>query len=306
MNRQTYKIIFFYTVLWFSLLFSKHVNSQSYIKLINNYSEWHVTTCNSGCLTDKYYTIGDTLINNLHYSFLDLYHYNKNFVIREDTLSRKVYMRLLSQPPNAKDYLLYDFSLQVSDTTSIQNPGSPYPLLAGEFILDSIISKPLLTQNHRYFYFHALDTLMANTKNTIWVEGIGSLCLINTPGAMPQINGVGQLSCFFSNGVQRFQDLDSIANCSMIYPLGLKDYSTNPSFKILQNFETKTIVVQSDLSVVPFSVALYDIDGAQKLREENILSGSHEISLKDFSEGFLILKITDQYGRSSSYKIVNY
>lgn len=305
MTKQAFKIVFFNIFLLTCLFSSRNVSSQSYIKLINNFSEWHVTTCNSGCLTDKYYTIGDTLINNLHYAFLDQYHYNKNFVIREDTLERKVYMRLLSQPSNAKDYLLYDFSLQVSDTTSIQNPSSPYPVQAGEFILDSIILKPLLNQNHRYFYFHALDTVMANTKNTIWVEGIGSLCLINTPGAMPQINGVGQVSCFFSNGVQYYQNLDSISNCSMIYPVGLKELSANATFKLLQNFDSKTLIIHSD-QMDPFSLELFAIDGTCELSQEHISSKSYDINLKGFSEGFLILKITDHYGRSTAYKILNY
>jgi hypothetical protein len=306
MGKQTFKFVFTNTLVWFCFFCGTGIRCQSYIKLINNYSEWHVTTCNSGCITDKYYTIGDTLINNLHYSFLDLYHYNKNFVIREDTLDRKVYMRLLSLPPSSKEFLLYDFSLQVSDTISILNPGSPYPSQAGEFILDSIVSKPLLTQNHRYFYFHALDTVMANTKHTVWVEGIGSLCLINTPGAMPQINGVGQLSCFFSNGIQRYQDLDSIASCSMIYPIGLEEHPSPPSFRIRQNFETKTLVLQMDVFTVPYTLELYAIDGRRTLRLENIDSTSYILNLNSFSEGFLVLKITDRYGRSSSHKVLNF
>ena len=211
--------------------------------MLNSYAEWYVTNCNSGCATDKYYTIGDTLIGSYHYKFLDLFHYNKNFVIREDTAGRKIYLKLLADPPPAKDYLLYDFSLGVNDTISITNPGSPYPKYPGEFIVDSIKSKPLININHRFFYLHSLDTVSSATKNTIWIEGIGSLCLINTPGAMPQINGAGQLSCFFKSGIHEYANLDSIADCITIYPLGISEITNKTKYTISQNTDLKTLTV---------------------------------------------------------------
>jgi len=280
--------------------------AQSYIKLLNHYSEWHVTTCNSGCLTDSYYTIGDTLINGYHYTFLDLYHYNKNFVIREDTFTRKVYMRLLSQPSTAKEYLLYDFSLQVNDTTTIENPGSPYPLQAGEFILDSIVSKPLITKAHRFFYFHALDTVMANTKTTVWAEGIGSLCLINTPGAPPQINGVGQLSCFFSNGIHEYQNLDSISSCIPIYPVGINEINKNTDISITQNIDNKSVTITTNQNNLPLSVLIYDIEGKLIYSNKEISITPFEIPLHPFHENIMLVKATTTKGESKSLKLINY
>jgi hypothetical protein len=290
----------------FFLLFQKKAISQPYIKLIDNYSEWHVTNCDFGCLTDRYYTIGDTVINSLHYTFLDLYHYNKNFVIREDTIARKIYMRLMSQPSTAKEYLLYDFSLHINDTTFIHNPGSPYPAIAGYFIVDSILTKPLLTKNHRYFYLHSLDTLMANTKTTVWVEGIGSLCLINTPGAPPQINGVGQLSCFFSNGIQEYQDLDSIANCITIYPLGVKENKENNSINVLQNFDSENITLLSNQIDIPLTITLYNIDGKLELENLQIEKTDYQLSLANFSKGIYLLKITTNKGDYKTFKLINF
>ena len=220
------------------IIFSNVMRSQAYIPMLKYHGEWHVTNFNSGCATDKYYTIGDTLINGLHYTFLDQFHYLKNFVVREDTASRKVYLRLLADPPPAKDYLLYDFSLQVNDSISITNPGSPYPKYPGNFIVDSIVLKPLVNKNHRYFYLHSEDTLTSNTKTTIWVEGIGSLCLINTPGAMPQINGAGQLNCFFSNNINEYSKFDSITDCISIYPVGINELKSNAPYEVLQDFDT--------------------------------------------------------------------
>ena len=287
----------------FFVSFSKTIRSQAYISMLKAPSEWHVTTCNSGCITDKYYTIGDTIINGLHYHFLDKYHYNKNFVIREDTISKQIHMRLLADLPPAKEYLLYDFSLQVGDTTSVQNPGSPYPKNAGAFILDSIVSRPLVNQNHRYYYLHALDTLTANTKTTIWVEGIGSLCLINTPGAMPQINGAGQVSCYFNNSINEYKQLDSISDCVAIYPTGVKEINTEENPIITQDFDSHAVSVVSNKEEIT-SVQIYSIDGKLEF-EKHITDKKLVININSFSKGLLLLKIENKTGNYYTYKLFN-
>lgn len=296
-------LISFLIILSFSF-FSNKVNAQAYVQTLNQYAEWHVTNCNSGCATDKYYTIGDTLINSFHYKFLDLFHYNKNFVIREDTIGRKIYMRLLADPVPAKEYLLYDFSLQVNDTISIQNPGSPYPKYAGPFILDSIKVKSLVNKNHRFFYLHSLDTIASTTKTTIWVEGVGSLSLINTPGALPQINGVGQLSCYFYNGINEYSNLDSIANCVTIYPVGIAENIEATEYQIKQNNYTKKIQITS-LKDDILSVKIYAIDGKVIFDKENIMENKIDIDLRLITSGVLLLKIENMKRSTKLYKLIN-
>ncbi len=285
------------------LIGSNAMHAQAYIPMLKYHGEWHVTNCNSGCGTDKYYTIGDTLINGLHYTFLDKFHYLKNFVVREDTISRTVYLRLLADPPPAKDYLLYDFSLQVNDTISITNPGSPYPKYPGNFIVDSIISKPLVTQNHRFFYLHSEDTLTSHTKTTIWVEGIGSLCLINTPGALPQINGAGQLNCFFSNNINQYTKLDSIADCISIYPVGINELKSNSPYKLLQNFDAGTVSIFTAQQEIA-SVQIYSTDGTIEYKKNN-LGVNPSIHIANFSKGILLLKIENTAGNYYTYTLFN-
>lgn len=285
------------------ILFTNTLRSQSYISMLDTYAEWHVTNCNSGCMTDKYYTIGDTIINGLHYKFLDKYHYNKNFVIREDTSSRQIHMRLLADPAPAKEYLLYDFSLQVNDTISITNPGSPYPKYPGIFIVDSIISRLLVNKSHRYFYLHADDTLTANTKTTIWVEGIGSLCLINTPGALPQANGVGKLSCFFNNGINEYMQLDSIANCISVYPVGIKELSTESNYIIHQNFDSNCISIFSKKEEIE-CIEIYSTVG--RLEYQKIAANNKEtIQISNLTKGLLLLRIKNKSNNYYTYKVFN-
>ncbi len=293
----------FLTIIYFSL-FVKSVKAQAYIPMLNSNSEWHVTNCNSGCATDKYYTIGDTVINSFHYKFLDLFHYNKNFVVREDTINQKIYLRLLADPYPAKEYLLYDFSLHVNDTISVQNPGSPYPKYAGSFIVDSIKLKPLVNKNHRYFYLHSLDTISSNTKTTIWVEGVGSLSLINTPGALPQINGVGQLSCFFNNGINEYTNLDSISNCATIYPLGILENTEFLEYKLQQNYDTKNVYITS-LKDAILNIKIYNIEGKILFDKKNILDNKIHINLQSFNSGILLLKIENIKHAFKTYKLIN-
>lgn len=285
-------------------VYAVSLRAQSYIPMLNGYSEWHVTNCYFGCNTDKYYTIGDTIINSLHYTFLDKYHYNRNFLIREDTSSRKVYMRMLADTGNAREYLLYDFSAQVNDTLSVLNPGSPYPKYAGSFMVDSIVLKPLVTNSHRFFYLHSLDTTVSITKNTIWVEGIGSLCLINTPGAPPQINEVGQLSCFFHNGINEYAQLDSIADCSPIYPLSVKDMTGQAAYTITQDLISQTVFIKAPDETVPFSVFIYNTNGQLEFYERQNMREA-VIPIGQLSKSLLLLKLENDQGQWTSYKLFN-
>lgn len=275
-------------IIFLVFLFHLKNEAQQYIPMLNSHAEWHVTNCNSGCATDKYYTNGDTLINNVQYTFLDKYHYNKNFVLREDIAGKKIYLRLLADMPPVKDYLLYDFSLNVNDTISITNPGSPYPKYPGSFVLDSIVPKMLVNNIHRFFYLHALDSTTANTTRTIWVEGIGSLCLINTPGAMPNLNGVGALSCFFSNHQNEYSNLDSISDCTPIYPTSIKENSET-AFYISQNFDSNSIKIFTK-SQLNYNIIIYNIEGKQCF-DKNNLYGNQELYLNDFKQGVYFLRI---------------
>ncbi len=272
-----------FLLLLVTILFVLKTKSQSYIPMLDSHSEWHVTNCFFGCLTDKYYTIGDTTFKGHSYKFLDLFHYMKNFVIREDTTLQRIYMRILNSPADTGEFLLYDFKLAVNDTMVLSNPGSPFPQNPGKFVLDSIKPKFLITKSHRHFYLHSLDTITSEVKNTIWVEGIGSLCLINTPGAPPKITGVGQLSCFFSSGIQQYQNIDSISSCLPVYPLSIgekTDYKA--SLKILPNPTSNRLQIISNE---------FDFEGL-KIKIINLLGGcviekeySKFIDISTLSEG---------------------
>ncbi len=190
------------------------VRAQEYIPLLDNLNEWHFTTCYTLCPTDVYYTDGDTIVGGKNYKILNGYHYiSRTFLLREDLASKTVYLNLAS-PGLTKEYLLYDFSLQAGDSIDIKNPITPFPTNAGYYKVDSIVNRSVANgMSPRHFYLSPTPSNTISNTPAIWIEGVGSLSMITAPGGYPDINGVGQLSCFFKNAELFYSNLDSISGC---------------------------------------------------------------------------------------------
>lgn len=204
------RILLFVLFLPFSAL-----QAQPYTPMLGTTNEWRVVSCDNGCVTDAYYALGDTLVDGNNYRILDGYHYIAgNFLIREDVQERKVYMKTLVQHVLLDEYPLYDFSIQDGDTVDVYNPISPLPQYGGKFVLDSIVLRPLENGDHRFFYLHAVNPSVSLSERTVWVEGVGSLSLINSPGQAPTEGD--HVVCAFKDGVLQYADLDSVYSCGAL------------------------------------------------------------------------------------------
>ncbi|MDA8650540.1 hypothetical protein N9L39_00365 [Flavobacteriaceae bacterium] len=204
--------------------------SQQYEPLLNGFNEWHFTNCYFGCLTDTYFTNGDTIVNDTFYKVLDGFHYiSRSFLLREDQSARRVFLRKTEVDGTSQEYLLYDFSMSVGDSIEMSNPITPFPQNAGYFIVDSIISRPLVNGNeYRHFYMSPSPSNQSSNNTCVWIEGVGSLSLINAPSGFPDINQVGALSCFFKNGIPFYTNLDSISSCAPL--LAQPELNIKPKF----------------------------------------------------------------------------
>ena len=228
----------FLFLILFSFILPANISGQSYQEMLNHDIEWQLTSCNNGCITDVYFTDGDTLYNGFNYKILNGYHYiSKTFWLREHINDQKVFLSFL-QNNIRKEVLLYDFNLSKGDSLNISNPISPFPTNPGFYIVDST-SVIQLNDGlyYEHFYLSSLDTSI--NESPVWIEGIGSLSLINSPGGTPNVNGAGKLSCYFNNGNSVYSQLDSISSCVF----------TNPSLGQinLNNIQTKEIVRVSNL-----------------------------------------------------------
>ncbi len=264
--------LYFFLGLVLLVFTSPKLEAQSYIPMLAERTEWHLTSCNNGCLTDKFYTRKDTLYNGFHYNILDGFHYQSGaFWLREDSLDQKVYIALWLNSRTPEEYLLYDFALEAGDSILMQNPISPFPANNGYYRCDSVVGRTLLDGLvHRHYYFSASS---GNTtiEQPIWVEGIGSLTMVNAPGGSPSYQGAGQYSCVFKeNSGLIYQKLDSISACIPRY-IGSEEI---PKSQII-NLAGLIVGDQLTLSGLPSGTYRYEL---QNLAGQNLLGGRAELN----------------------------
>lgn len=279
------------------------LRSQEYVPLLDNFNEWHFTTCYFGCLTDVYYTDGDTLVDGVPHKILDGYHYiSRTFLLREDVVDKKVYLTKVNTGSNS-EYLLYDFNLEEGDSIEMSNPITPFPSNPGYFTLDSIRLKPLVDGNdYRHYYFSPSPSNTISTENCIWVEGVGSLSLINAPSGNPNINEVGALSCFFKNGTLFYQNLDSIEACEPV--LNVLDITKPLEKIILHQWEMPNTFRLRGTKAVTW-MGVYDISGKQIQSHMNTnQQESLFLDLRGHQSGLYLLVIRNSMNQERSIKMI--
>jgi hypothetical protein len=264
--------------------------SQPYQPLLATDNEWRFTTCYNGCLTDVYYTNSDTIVNGISYKILDGYHYiSRTFLLHENTDQKKVFLSKIN--PNRIDtYLLYDFSLEEGDTFEMKNPITPFPNDGGLFVLDSIRNRPFQNNEIRkYFYFSPHPDNTISNHNAIWVEGVGSLSVINAPGGFPDINSFGSLTCFYKNTILFYTDEeeetqicdDSSLNTDELLPI---------QYEIIFETATKELIGLSNEKWQ--SCIVYNLLGQQLATHNSIDQNSWSLQNFALQNGMYLVKIT--------------
>ena len=152
------KFLFFRLVMVMFLVGTLPLNAQ-YRPTVTHSKEWLIKSCEFGnCLYDYYYFVADTTIGFFTYKVLDGYHYNQNFYLREDVQQRQVFMAINDGTLWPKEYLLYDYGMQVGDSLYVQNPISPVSAIEGYYYLDSIVPESFEQISRKVFYLHGWDT----------------------------------------------------------------------------------------------------------------------------------------------------
>ena len=281
---------------------SLFVKAQEYVPMLDSFNEWKFTTCNFGCITDTYFTDGDTLVGGESFKILDGYHYiSRGFLLREDVAEKKVYIKIIL-PNRVENYLLYDFSLSEGDTFEMFNPITPFPEEGGMFLLDSIRSRTLVDgEAYRHFYFSPAPGNTASTENAVWIEGIGSLSILTAPGGYPDINDVGHLSCAYKAGNHVYENLDSIAKCVPDILSIPSNKDTNWNLTLYQ--EENNIVLKKAIGVT--EVLLFDISGKKNIEIFNqSQSESIFVDTTSLQQGVYILKVLGTNGKTKTFKLL--
>ena len=292
-----------YFKLSFFLFFINNISlqAQEYKPLLGHSNEWHFTTCFFGCLTDIYYAKTDTVVNGKPHKILDGYHYiSRSFLLHEDVPEQKVYMTKVNET-SIEEYLLYDFTLQTGDSIDMVNPITPFPQQAGYFTVDSIRLKTLEDgEDYRHFYFSPSTSNTISNNNCIWIEGVGSMSLINAPSGEPDLNGVGALSCFFKNGQSIYMNLDSIDAC--MPTLSSNEEISNASSLVLVQKENRIEIFHTDAIA---RLQLFEINGKRissflnTSRRDQVTFETHTLS-----KGIYVILAEGLSGEKSLLKFV--
>lgn len=281
-------------LLFLFIILSIFIQAQPYQKMLGEVNSWYSTSCfNGSCVTVDYHALDDTIINGKNYKFLDGYHYNRAMLIREDTLARQIFLHPLSGVFANQDVLAYDFSLNINDVMTLYNPNSPLPSNGGKFKVDSILVKTYLGNPLHTFYLSDIN----NTTNTIWVEGVGALSLINTPSAAPDLNGIGDLSCFYKNNIQIYES-DTLPNgqcdTTKLPVLNSINKITQQNFKIYPNPGNDYFIIETKSKI--HKITIYDING-KAVNEKQIAASNNfeKINSEAIPAGFYFVEIATEY-----------
>lgn len=286
----------------FSLFAVTSLSAQAYQALLSNFNEWKFTTCYSGCITDTYYTNGDTIVNGKEYKVLDGFHYiSRTFLLREEVDNKKVFMAIVNELSPSIEYLMYDFSMSLGDSIDLSNPISPFPTKAGYFQLDSIVSRMLADgENYRHFYLSPTVSNSFSQKPATWVEGVGSLSMINAPAGFPDINDVGHLSCFFRETELVYSKLDSVETCEASFygPTSIDDLDFDSGSISLRN---------GSLLCNGFPqngiISLIDLSG-RVIESDQVVNNQLEVNISNLSAGLYFVAYQFNGLYQKTYKVI--
>jgi len=273
-------------------LMSFSASGQNYKQMLDENAEWQVTNCFFGCLTDTYYTDGDTIVDTKTYKILDGYHYiSRTFLLREDVQEQKVYLNIIGSGKD--EYLLYDYSLAVGDSIDMKNPITPFLENAGYYTLDSIDNEMLYNgMNYKHYYLSPSSSNNLSSTNAIWIEGIGSLSIITAPGGDPDINGVGHLSCHFkgANSDLVYSNLDSITGCTPIYNLNKTAFKDSFNSVVLDNsLVTTSCNIKNTILVT--GLKIYDVSGRLYKHQHVFNQDALSINMSDVEPGLYFIEL---------------
>lgn len=275
-------------ILLFSVL--TWAKSQTYIPLLDQRNEWQMISCYlDDCLKDTYYTDGDTIFNGQVHKILDGFHFiSRTFLLRENIEEKKVYMTIL-QHGNNQEYLLYDFSMEVGDSIHMVNPMSPFLEDPGYYELISIDDIPdSNNQLKKQYRFLPSPSNTISQYKPVWIEGLGSLSLINGPSGTPDYDAAGKVVCFYKNMELFYFDNEKLETCQ----------------SILQNQESQNI--STNLKYVQLSANQGMLINSQGLEDFHVynLSGQ-EMKAKFYDVDTNRTKI-DFYGLSNGVYFIQY
>lgn len=264
------------------IYFNWSLSSQEYYPLLNN-SSWTVEVSDIGFETQTFTMIqnGEQTIGNYTYKKIVEPFSNNDIFIREDIDSKKVYKII-----NGQDELIFDFSLQIGEETTLSN-GSSYQV-------QSITNINVIGGQRKLFFLVNQSSFPG--YNEIWIEGVGNL--ENPLFARYEYftDPVYSLKCSFQNG-------ENIFNRGIYWnniPVDCETLSVNQqlveSFVIAPNPFREELTVTSKNGLQNLSIKIYNLLGQEMSLTTSSINNNLIVSRENLKAGIYVLKISTEHG----------
>jgi hypothetical protein len=279
------------------LLFSINSFGQS-IALPDSNAVWSV-------YNEKYFIDGDSTFNSVdykkYYLTTDSLMTNPSFfaIAREDTLTREVYAIASG---DTLEHLLYDFSLNVNDTTTVY-PLSflPYsgPIKVQVEAVDSVLIGTVYHKRQKVVGFDQ-DTGM----DEYWIEGIGSTMGLFNSGVTGYVIFdiyYPVLLCFEKDDILLY-DSPFYSNCYEDYPTGINDIEFQKTIDIFPNPVTNSVSIKSETEISGYQIVSAS---GQIISTQRVKTSSISVDMTNFDDGVYIFQLTTENGVVSKKIIKN-
>jgi len=259
----------------------------------------------------KYWFQGDTVIKNVKYkkvylqhSFYDTIDFSRAgyyAAIREDTMAEKVYCIYSDWVYEEKEYLLYDFSVNVGDTVGIY-----YYFIWHTQVVKSIDSLFIDGSYRKRINF---DNGIYGKES--WIEGIGSTYGLFDAGipdlnlvAISSMNCLEFLRCVHIDGRLIYQADDTCYQqygCYIPPPVNITEHKEE-TFKIYPTIAENMLYIETDANTENVEYKIMNLQG------QIVNSGmiANTISISNLSSGFYFITILDSKRYIKTQKFIKY
>lgn len=282
----------------------------------------------------KQYTEADTLIGSYYYKPVmnTLFTCTMGYM-REDTAARKVYF-IDQVSPTEK--LIYDYSMQVGDTMTINFFMQSGTYASGVYTLDSIGSQQILAGTRRTFHLSCHD--VPSSAALTWVESIGNeIDLLypyfenqlgmgifqSCPGFQHQfgqfmicVNHADKIyddPCSFQTALANMNSSTIIDSCDYYSFIGaVNEMDELIAMDVFPNPSAGSVTISLNLNQkTELSLIVHDLAGKQIIRQiglGEIPQGKTErqINLSDLPEGFYLAEIHSAEGSAFRKLIIQH
>lgn len=277
----------------FAFLMNLSIFGQSFI---STDKQWNVRLNGGYGLTTEIFQIeGDSIVDSKLY--------NKIWV-SSDSLTTMHFQGLLREdsnvvyyiPPDFGEGILYDFNLEIGDTTSVNN------IFCGDELIPIHI---IDIDTVEYFGESRKRWLIGENGNVeeIWIEGIGSL---NGPLYTKYwyciICPVWELLCYHKNNTLEYimpGETDCYQNT-----VGIEESITKDEILIRPNPVKKGNSIEIEMNFKPLIVDLVNSSGILIQHHTSIQDRIIKFETNDLETGLYLIKITNQESKIQTLKII--